>query len=86
MVYKIYAQIAELYFVATLHLQPQQIAQVYTTVIDRKSVQVLHNYSVFKMHNEKSQNAFIALDKADETNIKDILDDLLLIQQLPVHV
>lgn len=44
MIPNIYAQLAELYFVATLHLQ--QIAEVYTR--DLKLVQVLRNHSVKK--------------------------------------
>lgn len=85
MIYKIHAQIAELYFVATLHLQPQQIAQVYTTVI-RNLCRYCITILSLKCKTKKSQNALIALDKANETYIKDNLDDLLLIQQLPVHL
>lgn len=85
MIYKIHAQIAELYFVATLHLQPQQIAQVYTTVI-RNLCRYCITILSLKCKTKKSQNALIALDKAYETNIKDNLDDLLFTQQLTVHV
>lgn len=85
MIYKIHAQIAELYFVATLHLQPQQIAQVYTTVI-RNLCRYCITILSLKCITKKSQNALIALDKAYETNIKDNLDDLLFTQQLTVHI